>query len=147
MRAGTENVAAIAGFGAAVATHQQSPQRSLSKGNIRDAFFAEIHGATWTVADQTIVLPGHVHLRFPGIDAETMLIRLDRMGISASSGAACSSGSLEPSHVLLACGFSEAEAKEGLRFTFGWPLSVEKAREAALIVNRCAEEIRGASKF
>ena len=138
MRAGTENVAAIAGFAAAIQHHKQD-QRQLA----RDAFLAKLQNAVPTVP-QAAVLPGHAHVRFPGIDAETMLIRLDLAGISASSGAACSSGSLEPSHVLLACGYSEQEAKEGLRFTFGLGNTVEEAQRAADIVNRCAQDIRNA---
>ncbi len=138
MRAGTENVAGITGFGAAVAKQPRKPDVSA----LRDAFLDRLNDALPTVPDRSLTLGGHAHLRFPGIDAETMLIRLDRMGVSASSGAACSSGSLEPSHVLLACGYSEAEAKVGLRFTFGWPLTMADAIEAARRVNRCVEEIR-----
>lgn len=144
MRAGTENVAGIAGFGAAVARHVAEPGLMAAKRTARDAFLAALPDAVLTVPDRRATLDGHAHLRFPGIDAETMLIRLDRMGISASSGAACSSGSLEPSHVLLACGYSNQEAKEGLRFTFGWPMTVDEAIAAAEIVRQCAEDIRGA---
>ncbi|HJP82997.1 MAG TPA: hypothetical protein VJ835_05775, partial [Fimbriimonadaceae bacterium] len=61
----------------------------------------------------------------------------------ASSGAACSSGSLEPSHVLLAMGYSGQEAGEAVRFTFGWPNTVEETLEAAQRVDRCVEEILG----
>lgn len=141
MRAGTENVAGIAGFGAAVAKHLAEPGLMSSKKVARDAFLDGLSGATPTVSDRKLTLDGHAHLRFPGIDAETMLIRLDRMGVSASSGAACSSGSLEPSHVLLACGYTNQEAKEGLRFTFGWPNTVGEAQRAAEIVNQCVQEI------
>ena len=91
----------------------------------------------------TEILPGHFHCRYPGIDAETFLIRLDREGVSASSGAACSSGSLEPSHVLLACGYSEVEATEGLRFTFGKDTTVEEAKAAAARVTFVMREILG----
>jgi len=135
MRAGTENVAAIAGFAAAVQHHRQDQRQEA-----RDAFLQNLHDAVPTVS-QAETLKGHAHVRFPGIDAETMLIRLDRAGISASSGAACSSGSLEPSHVLLACGYSEQEAKEGLRFTFGLGNTTEEAERAAEIVNQTAKEI------
>lgn len=84
-----------------------------------------------TVPDRRDALPRHAHVRLPGADAETMLINLDRLGLSASSGAACSSGSLEPSHVLLACGYSSKEAREGLRFSFGPDTSPADAEEAA----------------
>lgn len=138
VRAGTENVAGIAGFGAAAAMQPKKPDQTY----LRDAFLAQLDGAVETVSDKSLILGSHAHVRFPGIDAETMLIRLDRMGISASSGAACSSGSLEPSHVLLACGYSETEAKEGLRFTFGWPNTMDDAIEAAARVNQCVADIR-----
>jgi cysteine desulfurase len=87
-------------------------------------------------------LPGHCHVRFSGIDAETMLIRLDREGISASSGAACSSGSIEPSHVMLACGYDELEAREGLRFSLGRTTMVEEASRAAERIVDAALKIR-----
>lgn len=136
MRAGTENVAAIAGFAAAV----RAPRVF---GGARNAFVSAISipGFVWTTPfDQA--LPGHAHGRIPGVSAESLLIRLDREGISASSGAACSSGSLEPSHVLRAGGYSEDEAKEGLRFTFGPETRIEEAHSAASILNRVAAELR-----
>ena len=116
VRGGTENVAGIAGFAAAVANYKQDDRTA-----IRDAFAQRLveAGFALSVPNDVPTLSTHCHGRFPGIDAETMLIRLDRMGVSASSGAACSSGSIEPSHVLLACGYSLTEAKEGLRFTLG----------------------------
>ncbi|HVT13296.1 MAG TPA: cysteine desulfurase family protein [Fimbriimonadaceae bacterium] len=139
MRAGTENVAGIVGFAAAV---RALPSHFDSA--VRDAFLARLASAGFapTVSDACETLAGHAHGRFPGIDAETMLIRLDRAGISASSGAACSSGSLEPSHVLLACGYSEKEAREGLRFTFGRSSPMEDAEEAAERVIECAAALR-----
>lgn len=137
LRAGTENVAAIVGFGAAVATYKVG-----LKLEARDAFLQNLSPAfVRTVPDTSKTLPGHAHVRLPGVSAETMLIKLDRLGISASSGAACSSGSLEPSHVLLACGYSQDEAKEGLRFTFGPSTSIEEAIDAALRVNEASAVI------
>lgn len=138
MRAGTENVAGIVGFGAAVRNQPVDNRRSA-----RDAFnvaLADCENLIPTVST-TAVLDGHAHFRTPGIDAEAMLIKLDRMGVSASSGAACSAGSLEPSHVLLACGCSETEAREGLRFTFGKGATIVEAQEAAKRVKRASDEI------
>lgn len=140
MRAGTENVAGIVGFGEAVRTIS-----SLADGRraARDRFLLalDIPGLELSVPSLGDALPGHAHLRVPGIQAETMLILLDRMGVSASSGAACSSGSIEPSHVLLACGYSENEAKEGLRFTFGRESTEEEASEAARRLNEAAAKL------
>lgn len=142
LRAGTENVAGIAGFGAAVRRPLlASAERS------RDEFLRSLEEAgvdfLRSVPPEVPCLSGHAHLRMPGITAESMLIRLDRMGVAASSGAACSSGSLEPSHVLLAAGYSESEAKEGLRFTMGSDTVEDDAREAAFRVAEAARAIRG----
>lgn len=146
MRAGTENVAAIVGFGAAVLTAQPLHD-DAARASSRKAFLEEIlPGEALISVDYagSDTLRGHLHLRLHGVSAESMLIVLDRMGVSASSGAACSSGSLEPSHVLLAAGYSEREAQEGLRFTFGRSTSVEAAHEAAKRVLAAAQQVRGA---
>lgn len=150
MRAGTENVAGVVGFGEAVLQMAARPDAGEKRRGARDAFVSELHsraGEGFSLSvDQKFSSGGHAHLRFPGITAESMLILLDRMGVSASSGAACSSGSLEASHVLLACGYSEAEAREGLRFTFGMETTPEDAREAARRVADGADRIRSAQK-
>ncbi|HSI73278.1 MAG TPA: cysteine desulfurase family protein [Fimbriimonas sp.] len=126
LRGGTENVAAVVGF--AEACKAIAPSDSAARDSFEAALVSK--GAVRTT-NQSSRLSGHCHLRFPGLQAETILIRLDREGVSASSGAACSSGSVEPSHVLLACGYSAQESKEGLRFTFGPNASVAFADEAA----------------
>jgi cysteine desulfurase len=148
MRAGTENVAAIAGFGAAVRAQLGSnAARDARRHAARDAFLGTVAASNRppvpTLDPATPCLAGHAHLRFPGISAESMLIVLDRMGVCASSGAACSSGSLEPSHVLLACGWTESEAREGLRFTFDDEVGVDAAHEAARRVLAAAAQIGG----
>ncbi len=132
-RAGTENVAGIVGFGEAARIALANPERIQAKRAARDAFLQVLSEGPPFVrtAEAEPTLPGHLHLRFPEIDAQTALIRLDRLGISAGSGAACSSGSLEPSHVMLACGYDEARAAEGLRFTFLETTSIDEATEAA----------------
>ncbi|MDM7461310.1 MAG: cysteine desulfurase family protein, partial [bacterium] len=122
-RAGTENVAGIVGFAEAVkiaqATRTPEAQRQAE---LRDQF---IRAVLDTVPDATLTghptqrLPGNAHFRFRGVPADSLLIALDRAGIGASSGAACSAGSLEPSHVLLALGWTETAAQEGVRFTLG----------------------------
>lgn len=144
LRAGTENVAAIVGFGTAVEVLSSQRENWLGACWARDAFAARMKdsGAILSVALNVPVGPAHCHLRFEGVSAESMLVRLDRMGVSASSGAACSSGSVEPSHVMLACGYSEAEAREGLRFTFGRDTPIEHAVAAADIVLEAVEAVR-----
>ncbi len=143
MRAGTENPALAVGFAEAVRrfpTLSKEPEPYPAT----HAFLATLQQHSASDIQQTIshskiqnpkskieCLPGHVHLRFPGISAESLLIRLDREGVSASAGAACSAGSLEPSHVMIAAGFTPAEAKEGIRFTFGRSQAAEDGTEAA----------------
>ncbi|MFZ4506604.1 MAG: cysteine desulfurase family protein [Fimbriimonas sp.] len=141
MRAGTENVAAIVGFGEAIGlVRPQTTDLGQFRASLADLVEWSLDGDTGPS------LPGHAHGRVPGVDAETLLIRLDRMGVSASSGAACSSGSLEASHVLLACGYSQAEAKQGIRFTFGIAFPAEDLREAAGIIRAAITEIRAAAR-
>lgn len=141
VRAGTENVAGIVGAGVAAQVISEDLGWRERVRRIRDRFEKYLaEGFVRSVVDADR-LAGHCHVRYPGVDAETALIRLDREGIAASSGAACSSGSLEPSHVLAACGYSEVEAKEGLRFTFGRKNTEEEAVRAAEIVNWVCLEI------
>ena len=143
MRGGTENVAGIVGFAAAVEQRRADSTADERKAAARTAFVGALQdsGLTFTPTTDQETLPGHLHLRIPGVRADSMLIRLDRLGIAASSGAACSSGSIEPSHVLLACGYSEEEAQEGLRFTFGSDLSTELAANAGRITADAARQI------
>ncbi len=70
-------------------------------------------------------LPGNVNIAIPGIDSETMLLMLDMNGICASAGSACTSSSLEASHVLTAIGLKKELAKSSLRFTFGEENTIE----------------------
>lgn len=144
MRAGTENVAGIVGFAAAVAHYSSGGKEAA-----RDGFVQELDRLTsveWTLASGTPTLPGHAHCSLPDISAESMLIVLDRMGVSASSGAACSSGSIEPSHVLLAMGWSLERARRGLRFTFGPSTTLQEAQEAARRCAEAASQIRATRK-
>lgn len=142
LRAGTENLLGIVGAAAALKEVRTERDRSYLAA-MRDAFVAGL-GPDWVpTVREAETLPGHAHGRFPGISADSMLIRLDGMGISASSGAACSSGSIEPSHVMMACGYSEAEALEALRFTFGAGSSPAHAEEAARRIRTAADAIYG----
>ena len=65
-------------------------------------------------------LPNTVNVAFPGIAGETLVIALDLAGIAASTGSACASGAVEPSHVIRAMGYTEAEARTAVRFSMGW---------------------------
>jgi cysteine desulfurase len=76
----------------------------------------------------------HLNIRFPGVRNETLLMLLDQRGVAASAGSACQSGAATVSHVLEAMGLTPDEARESVRFTFGWTSTREEADEAADIV-------------
>lgn len=156
-RGGTENVVGLAGLWGAL---EDLASRSLEGGPAlrarlasgtpvppvcpRDLFWDRLvaGGGMPTVPDRSLVQQTHAHFRFPRIDAETLLLRLDREGVAASAGAACSSGSVEPSRVMLACGYSSEEAKEGVRFSFGRETTIDEAARAAEIVIAVVEDVR-----
>ena len=138
-RGGTEDTVALVGLGAACAI----PAPDLRP--VRDVFASRISDLGARIVFTTHPPPtthSILHLRFPGLDAETLLLALDRAGISASAGAACASGAQEPSHVLLACGWTAQEAKEAVRFSFGWTNTVEEAVEAVARVRMIVEGTR-----
>ena len=135
MRAGTENVAGAVGFAAAIHQAVEDKNWSKRKSAAKAAFIDQLEKEDAPKFNQTVedveVLAGHLHIRFPGVSAESMLILLDRLGVAISSGSACSSGAIEPSHVLLAAGWDKTAANEGLRITFGCQTTLAEATEAA----------------
>jgi cysteine desulfurase len=128
-RAGTENVAAIAGFGAVAHCFNMQGIAEL-----RDRFEQEL----LALAPRAIIfgqqgprLANTSNFAIPGLAAETALMALDLDGVMVSSGSACSSGTVKPSHVLSAMGMSEAMARCALRVSFGWN-STEADVDAAI---------------
>lgn len=123
-RSGTSNVPGVLSMVAAMeaAIDQRDRFRDVV-GSERRAFEQRLSAGLPTVtvtAQGAARMPHFSHLRFPGIPAETLLIRLDQQGIQAAAGSACQSGAVTPSHVLVAMGMSDQEASECVRFTFGW---------------------------
>ncbi|MDR0404364.1 MAG: cysteine desulfurase NifS [Oscillospiraceae bacterium] len=119
-RAGTENVAGIVGFSVALEeTHKNLSEKNKKLSALRDRLIKGISKIEKVVLNghPTERLPGNVNVSFEGIEGESLLLRLDSEGICASSGSACTSGSLEPSHVLLAIGLSHEVAHGSLRLT------------------------------
>ena len=88
-------------------------------------------------------LPGNVHICLPGVEGESVLLLLDQNGICASSGSACASGSLEPSHVLLAIGKSHEEAYSGLRLSLEETLTEEELEYTVRAIKEAVEKLRG----
>ena len=144
MRSGTQNVAGIVGFAAAVKActenleHESDRQRDL-----RDWLYEELGsnpGVKRTVdvpAGSKRFLPNIVHVLVPGFESETMVLRLDNEGFGVSGGSACSSKSLDPSHVLHAMGVPDDEAYSALRISFGRFTNDEDLQRFAQAFNRC----------
>jgi len=142
MRAGTENIPAIAGFAKAVEL-SQSRYASASRQvwQLRERLRVRLQ--EW-IPDLQVnghpqqCHPGILSVTFEGVSAESLLIALDRRGIAASAGAACSAGSIEPSHVLLALGMSEEQAMSTIRLSLGRGNTPEEIGFAAEVI---AEEV------
>ena len=122
-RAGTHNVAGIVGMAAALeatAAHRGAAYGRVHRLRHRLAggLLASIPGAHETAAGQERA-PGHCHLVIDGVESEALLVVLDELGVAASAGSACASGAMEPSHVLLAMGYSPSQALGALRLTLG----------------------------
>ncbi len=120
-RAGTENIAAIVGLGKAIEMAcADIPARAAKLSAMRDKLIREISkmDRVHLNGDAVKRLPGNVNFSFEGVEGESLLLSLDALGISASSGSACTSGSLDPSHVLLSIGLVHEVAHGSLRLTF-----------------------------
>lgn len=119
-RAGTENLPGIIGLAAALKDTQENMQQNTAYiTGLRDALrngLDKIDGASFN-GSRKHCLPGTVNYSFQGVNGETLLSLLSNEGICCSSGSACSAGSLEPSHVLLALGLSHETAQSALRFS------------------------------
>ena len=146
-RAGTENVAGIVGMHEALricASDMKAEQERLVK--IRDLLINEIlTGISHTHLNGAVGnkrLPGNVHVSFDFIEGESLLLHLDLQGIQASTGSACSSGSLEPSHMLMAMGLSHEQANGAIRFSLGRDTSEEDVRKLMPVLTTAVEKLR-----
>jgi cysteine desulfurase len=122
-RAGTQNVSSIVALGKACeiaaqyldheATEVRAMRDTFEEGLLQRISFAQVNG------DRANRLPNTSNLAFEGLESEAVLMLLDQAGICCSSGSACTTGSIHPSHVLKAMGFSDDRARASLRFSFG----------------------------
>ena len=148
-RAGTENVPGIVGLGEAIELATADiPAKSAYLTKLRDAYikkvldnvpYARLNG------HPTDRLPGNANISFSFIEGEGLLLFLDMKGISASSGSACTSGSLDPSHVLLAIGLKHEEAHGSLRTSFDMENTLEDVDTIAAAVKEIVERLRSMS--
>jgi len=123
IRSGTIDPPAIAGLAAAVeASVKEQADSHARLSALRDDLVSRVLAVVPDAVlsgDPDAMLPGHAHLRFPGCEGDSLLMLLDARGIECSTGSACNAGVPQASHVLLAMGCSEAEARSSLRFTLG----------------------------
>jgi cysteine desulfurase len=147
-RGGTENVPSIVGAGVAAEEAMvwlADPARRTVQAAARDRFERLVCGG---IADAVVNGSGAPRLRnttnigFPRIEAEALLLMLSERGVNASAGAACSSGSLDPSPVLLAMGIDPEVAHGSLRFSLGRETSTDEVERAARIVVECVQDLR-----
>ena len=142
-RGGTTNVPALVGFAEALRlADAEREERTKKVTALRDKFIARVLAEIPDVrlnGHPSDRLPGNADFSFKYIEGESILFRLDFAGIAVSSGSACSSGSLEPSHVLLAMGLPEELAHGSIRFTFG---PENTGEEVDYVVDRLKEIVK-----
>jgi cysteine desulfurase len=149
-RAGTENVAGIAGLGvaavlargkmAAEGRRVAALRDRLEAGILRDVPGTHVNGAIESR------VPNTTNISFERIEAESLLIALDLEGIAVSTGSACSSGTLEPSHVLKAMGLPPSRAQNSLRFSLGLFSTQEEVDRVVEVLPRLVEKLRGLTR-
>jgi cysteine desulfurase len=145
-RAGTENVPGIVGMAAALRLAEERRawyvEHCMSlRDQLIDGVLASIAGTTLN-GDRARRLPNNANLAFGGADAESLLLLLDQAGICASSGSACTSGSLDPSHVLLALGLPPEQAGSSLRFSVGKDVTSSQMEHVLAVLPRIVTQLR-----
>jgi len=147
-RAGTENVAAIAAFAvAANAAYRDMEARRRHAEDVREALLEALRSELGETAfhlngHPSLRLPHIANISFPGMQTDSLLMNLDLAGVAASGGSACTSGSLQPSHVLAAMGISRERMQSAVRFSFGLGNTKEEAEKTAKIIATILARIR-----
>ncbi|MEV4512427.1 cysteine desulfurase family protein [Dactylosporangium sp. NPDC049525] len=154
VRSGTLDVPGIVALAVAVELSVKTQRETAERiGRLRDDLVARVRDAVPGAilnGDPSDRLPGNAHFSFPGCEGDALLLLLDAQGIACSTGSACSAGVAQPSHVLIAMGAGDAEARSSLRFTLGHtstvddvdalvaalPGVVERARRAGAVKSR-----------
>lgn len=146
-RAGTENVPGIVGLGKAAQLAKEALDRgddnkmSAMRDRLQQGILAQVEDAGVNGGDAPRV-PNTTNIRFDYIDGEAMVIALDLKGVAVSTGAACSSGAIEPSHVLLAMGLRPDQARASLRFSLGKQTVAEDIDYALALVPEVVARLR-----
>ena len=145
-RSGTHDVASVVGLSTAMELADRDRNRFNEEvGQARDEFEKMVLDGVEAAVVNT---PSHhrsthhFNVRFPGVRNESLLMRLDQAGVAASAGSACQSGAATVSHVLEGMGLTADEARESVRFSFGWTSTLGEARDAASIVGDLVGQLR-----
>lgn len=132
LRPGTENVSGIVGFAKAITLAEDRRKEGSILEYIRqlrdqlvEGLLQNIPGAILN-GDAELRLPNNANIYIPGVDGDTLLLALDQAGIQVSLGSACAAGSVEPSHVLLALGYTKQDARRSIRFSLGKNTTAEE---------------------
>jgi cysteine desulfurase len=149
MRSGTENVAGIVGLGRAAdlardIMHEEMERQTSLRDRLAELVLGRVEKA-WINGSMTRRLPSNLNFGFEYVEGESLLIYLDSKGIAVSTGSACSSHKLEPSHVLLALGLGPEQCHGSLRITMGRSNSREDADYVAECITEAVERFRGIS--
>ncbi|HXH24347.1 MAG TPA: aminotransferase class V-fold PLP-dependent enzyme, partial [Vicinamibacterales bacterium] len=149
-RAGTENVAGIIGMGVAAREArakmaEEAGRLAALRDRLEAGILATIPGTAVNGAP-TRRVPNTTNISFDRVEAESLLIALDLAGIAVSTGSACSSGTLEPSHVLKAMGFSPHRAQNSIRFSLGAANTEEDIDRVLAVLPGIVEKLRSLTR-
>jgi cysteine desulfurase len=149
-RAGTENVPAVVGMGvaarlAAAKMRDEAARVAALRDRLEEGILRGVPGTAVNGARASRV-PNTTNISFERVEAESLLIALDLEGVAVSTGSACSSGTLEPSHVLRAMGFPSHRTQNSLRFSLGMFSNQEEVDRVVELLPRLVEKLRGLSR-
>jgi cysteine desulfurase len=149
IRSGTIDTPAIAGLAAAVELSvKHQPEHAARVSALRDELVRRVQDRVPTAifnGSPGQRLPGNAHFTFPGCEGDSLLMLLDARGIECSTGSACSAGVPQPSHVLLAMGFTEEAARGALRFSLGHTSTQADVDALVAAIGPCVERARAAN--
>lgn len=146
LSAGTENVANIVGMGKALELIKDSQGLEKLRDKLITGILEKIPQTSLNGSREKR-LPNNANLSFEGVEGEALLILLDRAGVQVSTGSACSSGSLDPSHVLMALGLGKARAHSAIRFTLGKQTKEKEIDEVLKVLPEMVAHLRQISGF
>lgn len=150
LRPGTENTAHIVGLGRAIKEVEKSKSQNIKilkyRDKLIDGILAKIPGSRLN-GSKDRRLPNNINVSFDGAEGEALVIALDQEGIATSTGSACSSGSLEPSHVLLALGLSHIQAHGSLRMTLGRGTTEKEIDKVLDVLPKVVKRLREISGY